>query len=420
MAILSPIERIRKSWRPLLPVLRPIRSRLRKRTQAREMETLRLWTVDLVTDIFRIPYEEFQEQGLAEEVQEFNADGRGFAVIEINNTCNIDCLMCKTSLSTRGKGRMQESTLEGALQSLSELQIRNVTLHTIGDPLANPRLPEMLSLLRKHEFTTNLSTNGLLLDRHVDTLLEYRDICAALRISIDGASKEVYEKIRAGGKWEDLMANLNLFQEKMAPKDYYLTINMTVSQDNRAEVGAYISLFRNYVRQPFQDLRFHFVNSLSPDPAYFDQVNLLPLHTHSRSPCPLVVRPVPYVLVNGDVSVCCRDYDGSMVLGNILTQSIEEIQSGDPMQKLKEAHRTGDLSGYPLCANCNIVDRRIGQVFSNFMKYMIYKRPDESAEFYQGQFESFLSVLSGGADILEEFSAVMSQFNATVPVLSRS
>ena len=29
------------------------------------------------------------------------------ATLEINNTCNIDCLMCKTSLATRKKGKME-------------------------------------------------------------------------------------------------------------------------------------------------------------------------------------------------------------------------------------------------------------------------------------------------------------------------
>ena len=72
------------------------------------------------------------------------------ATLEINNTCNIDCIMCKTSLATRKKGKMNSETLHVALERLKEAGITHVTLHTIGDPLANPRLKEVFIELRRY------------------------------------------------------------------------------------------------------------------------------------------------------------------------------------------------------------------------------------------------------------------------------
>ena len=57
---------------------------------------------------------------------------------------------------------------------------------------------------------TSISTNGLMLEKHIDTLIEYVDVCSSIRFSIDGVKKETYEKIRFGGKWEDLIRNLDL------------------------------------------------------------------------------------------------------------------------------------------------------------------------------------------------------------------
>ena len=34
------------------------------------------------------------------------------ATLEINNTCNLDCIMCKTSLSTRKKGKISNKYSE--------------------------------------------------------------------------------------------------------------------------------------------------------------------------------------------------------------------------------------------------------------------------------------------------------------------
>ena len=74
-------------------------------------------------------------------------------------------------------------------------------MHTIGDPLANPRLEEVFKELRKNNIHCSISTNGLLLYKHVDVLKEYLDVCPSIRISIDGATKKTYEKIRNKGKW---------------------------------------------------------------------------------------------------------------------------------------------------------------------------------------------------------------------------
>ena len=91
--------------------------------------------------------------------------------------------------------------------------IKNILLHTIGDPLANTKLKDYLKILRKYNMQAGISTNGLMLDRHVDTLIEYFDVCSNIRFSIDGVKKETYEKIRFGGKFENLIENLDLAEK---------------------------------------------------------------------------------------------------------------------------------------------------------------------------------------------------------------
>jgi sulfatase maturation enzyme AslB (radical SAM superfamily) len=155
----------------------------------------------LVRDINDTPFPQFQAEyfdGQLDLTPEVSS--ASIAVIEINNTCNIDCLMCMTSLSTRKKGRMTPELLELTVQRATDFGAREVELHTIGDPLANPRIGDVLALLRRHGVRTGIATNGLLLHRHVDTLLEYIDVCSSISFSIDGATPPTYERIRAGGK----------------------------------------------------------------------------------------------------------------------------------------------------------------------------------------------------------------------------
>ena len=317
-------------------------------------EHMRRESIERVRALAKQPYSEVLLQEAERIPSGYNEDNENFAILEINNTCNIDCLMCKTSLATRQKGVIKSEVMEIALDRLSEIGIDHVSLHTIGDPLANPRLEEAFRLLRKHGFRANISTNGLLVSKHVDTLLKYKDVCAHLRFSIDGASKATYEKIRAGGSWSELNRNLDVFMKQLSPKGFSISINMTMSKDNVHEVGKYIETFCSYVESPADDLHVGFVNSLSPDTTYFEEVNLFPKHTFLNSPCPLVIQAKPYVLIDGNISTCCRDYDGSMILGDIKEDDLGTIYQGEKLSRLRRAHlenRTGD---YPLCESCYV------------------------------------------------------------------
>ena len=74
------------------------------------------------------------------------------AIVEINNTCNLNCAMCQTMLTTRKRGRMEMDLLRKVLDKLSKKV--KLSFHTLGDPLANPRLAEIFKEIRRYNFKT--------------------------------------------------------------------------------------------------------------------------------------------------------------------------------------------------------------------------------------------------------------------------
>lgn len=56
------------------------------------------------------------------------------------------------------------------------------------------------------------------------------------------------------------------------------------------------------------------------------------------------------LLPSGDLVVCCMDYSLQHVIGNQIAQTWEEIRSGEPLRKLREA--MGSQSGDCLCRRC--------------------------------------------------------------------
>ena len=99
--------------------------------------------------------------------------------------------MCDTKSSTRQKKLMDLDTVEESIISIKKLGINRVSLHTIGDPMANPRLGKVFEILRKYEMKTSLSSNGLLLDKRIDVLKEYVDVCSDIKFSIDVAKRNI-------------------------------------------------------------------------------------------------------------------------------------------------------------------------------------------------------------------------------------
>lgn len=325
---------------------------------------------------------------------------RDVPIIEINNTCNIDCLMCKTSLSSRKKGKMPDEIFLEVLKQMKGMGIRSVELHTIGDPLANPNLPFILSSLRKFNISTALTTNGLLLKRHRDTLISHSDVIKGITFSIDGGTQATYEKIRFGGKWTDLMEAVAIARKSIRPVINTRTMTV-VSKDNLHEIGKIITSFRDLVTDISRDMDFGLLNSLSPDGSYFQAMNLFPSQTHKNNRCKYVSGSSLYILVDGRISVCCRDYDGSLVVSSLGEHTFEDVANSNLLRKLQRAHNEGDVSDYRLCDTCFIVSGRIKSLFPKFMKYFLRCHPTVTADIYQNFAEELVSSL-GMTNIVEQ------------------
>ena len=281
---------------------------------------------------------------------------------------------------------MDLDTVEESIISIKKLGINRVSLHTIGDPMANPRLGKVFEILRKYEMKTSLSSNGLLLDKRIDVLKEYVDVCSDIKFSIDGCTKETYEKIRFGGSWEVLLKNFELALNELEPLGYRISVLCIVMKDNFLELGQFLSFFSKYFKKPYERVELDLLNSLAPTNDYFEKNNMIKKHTYLNKFCEFVSNPIPFILVNGELSVCCRDYDGSLIMGDTKKDSIEAILNNERFKDLQHSHsnvNSNSFSNYNLCNSCFGIDERVSSTFINLIKMILYKFPKMNGEFYQ-------------------------------------
>ncbi|HUW23175.1 MAG TPA: glycosyltransferase [bacterium] len=146
-----------------------------------------------------------------------------FMAMNMDTQCNLRCIMC-----IRGKYPQEEIN---ALRYDFEIyrQVANETfpyaswvqLATAGEPLMAGNLIEQLRIINKYSMKLDLVTNATLLNND-DLIKKILQVPGCLHISIDGATKETYESIRIGAKFEQVIENirrLNRIREKLCAAD---------------------------------------------------------------------------------------------------------------------------------------------------------------------------------------------------------
>jgi len=174
--------------------------------------------------------------------------------IEPNSRCNFRCVMCQVSEWAHGK-RAEDMTME-ELQAFVERQpgLTEVKLHGMGEPLMHPRYMEMVRYLVERDLWVRTNTNSSLLHvrdnyrRLIDTGI------GEIQTSVDGATKEVFEKIRRGSNFDQVVSNLTLLNRYANQQDRpYTRMWVVVQEYNRHQILEFVELAK---RMEFRRLTF--------------------------------------------------------------------------------------------------------------------------------------------------------------------
>jgi short-subunit dehydrogenase/MoaA/NifB/PqqE/SkfB family radical SAM enzyme len=141
--------------------------------------------------------------------------------VESAIACNLKCVMCpwrEISKKSSNRGLMNESVWAAIRPYLPE--IRSIDFTGGGEPLLQPKLEDWIAEANRAGCETGFLSNGLLLTKErLDRMLEagVNWIC----ISMDGATAEMYEKIRIGSNFDRVcrnVANITQMRNGKIPK----------------------------------------------------------------------------------------------------------------------------------------------------------------------------------------------------------
>ncbi len=280
--------------------------------------------------------------------------------VELTSACNIQCLCCPVGQGKIPKGRMSLDTFKKILELLPK-HIRKLDFSHRGDPTVNRAFPEIVRHAYEKGYRTDLYTNGLLLDRYVDEIVECG--LTTIRIDLDGASQESYARYRHGSSFEGVRDNIaRLVQARASSKSGYprnIFMICVVSSFNEEEIPEIQALARTLGvdRLLFKTAITNYGGKYYNDES--TQNDVAPRNRAlARTPrkrgfvCPFLWRGA--ILFNGDLIMCTADFEGEYRIGNILEEnSYTKVFYGPKARAMRRHILSGTAS---LCGACAVAE----------------------------------------------------------------
>jgi radical SAM protein with 4Fe4S-binding SPASM domain len=168
------------------------------------------------------------------------------AYIEVTTACNLACIMCRNE---RIQGKQVPWNLFLDRELFLKLKavfphLLKVNLNGWGEPTLHRDYADFIKIIRDQNkdceinFTSNFNR---ITEDLMNAIVDYR--ISNINISCDGASAEVYEKIRRKGSFRILMQNIETLARKMKEKGASfpcLTYEFVIQKDNIHELVPYI------------------------------------------------------------------------------------------------------------------------------------------------------------------------------------
>lgn len=267
-------------------------------------------------------------------------------MVENTNICDSDCIFCPHQKMKRKSGFMQIELFKKIVDECKKLKINHLVIHGFGEPLLDKYFFEKVKMAKKEGIPLVTSnTNGMYLDKEktekiFDTGLD------EIIISLDAAIEKTYKKIRPGLDFNTVEKNIiELIRQKSKNKAIKpkVILSFVESEENTNEIDKYLKKWNKFVDDISISYRHNWSGALK-------NIND---KTLEKDPCRLLWTDM-VVSWNGNVPLCCSDYENKVILGNIRGQAIREIWKSKKLKEIRGFHQKREFNKINLCNNCNL------------------------------------------------------------------
>lgn len=276
------------------------------------------------------------------ESQEFKSEvvtdfSRILIRMESTNNCNFKCTFCPHPEMERPKGFMDESFYENIICQAADLGVKKLDLRNFGEPMLDKRIGRMANYARlKGIDRIYIHTNGYGLS---EKKLKDWGMGGISDVNISLSPKREFGSTRPGvnvdrlfSQIEKVMLSTTADYKDILSVDYIRTGNSTPEEEKE------FLDWLNRIKLPKRiDIELH---------NWATGKGLKSFRQCHRLWTSITV------LWDGRVSLCCLDYDGEVIIGNLKDNSLKEIINSDIYKEIRQAHINGFF--IEKCASCDM------------------------------------------------------------------
>ena len=270
--------------------------------------------------------------------------------LEISNLCNLSCAFCP------GTRRQKKALTEEEFSALLP-KIRPYTdylyFHLMGEPLIHPKLQRFLELAGEASFKVILTTNGTLLTKQQEMLLNSP---ALHKVNI---SLHAFEANDLAIPFHDYLAGCFKFGKAAEGKKLisYRLWNQGGQDEKNAEI---LDAMKEFFTEPWAQERRGTRIGERVYLEYGDKFDWPDLSAPDGGEGVFChgLRDQLGILCDGSVVPCCLDHEGDITLGNLFTQTMDEILHSPRAKAIYEGF-SQRKAAEELCRKCGYA-RRFG------------------------------------------------------------
>ena len=269
-------------------------------------------------------------------------------------------------------GFMSDEVIEKLISDMSEFnELETVVIAGIGEPLLHKSVFDIIGKCKNLGLCVEIITNAMLLTKE-----NAQKLCEAqtdrIWISMDGFSKEDYEKVQRKGEYETLIENIEYFNS--IKNDSRLALTFVILNDNIDQL-MYINRFANKYDIDMLNISHAIpIEPIERNLTLFDDPDFIIGKTHRYgSPsdfkpiCPFIDSEVCFVRWDGDVAPCMQLLHDTYTylfeqkrrihrisFGNIMEENLKAIYDNKDFIKLRNMICDEDFPKCVYCEGCEL------------------------------------------------------------------
>lgn len=280
-------------------------------------------------------------------------------LIETFNLCQGECKFCpyKEIRATEEPIYLDFERYKNLIQEISKHDVKRLTLFNNNEPLIDKRICDFVKYahdnLNNMEIT--LSTNGILLTK--DILFKLKEAgLTYLYVSIPSVKDTYYTELM-GHSIKNLLNLLSDIKDKEIIKMIRIAVPKTKYYDHESmkeQLGKYVICVWDLEYKENWGIQKKFSSIID--------------HLEYTGPCD---RPLDQMVIssNGNVIICCRDWNYENVVGNVYEDTLYNIWHSEKMKNIQRLIIEQNYNDIICCKDCNM-----NNMFYNKVNRRIYEK----------------------------------------------